>query len=138
MASAAMKQHRIKAPVRSTLDREALYWHFPGYIDSRARPASLINKRVGERRYKLWHRYETGEYSLFDLTDDPGEKNNLLAAYATPHSWQIARQLSADLRRWLVNTGAERGHVRATGEPVPLPRLAAAPSRTAPQRSAPR
>ena len=30
---------------RMRLERDALYWHFPGYVDTRMRPNSVINNR---------------------------------------------------------------------------------------------
>src|SRR5262249_34102147 len=38
---------------KKRLDRQAIYWHFPGYLDTRAVPCSTIIKDRGGKRYKL-------------------------------------------------------------------------------------
>lgn len=106
------------------LARDALYWHFPGYIDTRLTPTSIVNKRVDGRRYKLIYTYEDERYALYDLEDDLGEQRDLLQGSPSAEHRAIARGLSQDLRRWLVEVRAQRGQVRATGRPVPLPKLA--------------
>ncbi len=53
--------------------REEFVVHFPHYDKNPQGPASSI--LLGD--YKLTHLYETGENRLFDLTKDPGEKNDL-------------------------------------------------------------
>ena len=63
------------------LDRDALYWHFPGYLGAgpgswRTTPAGAI--RAGD--WKLLEFFETGKRELYNLRDDPGEKHDLAAA----------------------------------------------------------
>jgi arylsulfatase A-like enzyme len=60
---------------RASLQREALYWHFPGYPNAawRTSPVSVI--RSGP--WKLMKFYETNELKLFNLDDDLGEQHNL-------------------------------------------------------------
>ena len=53
--------------------REEFVVHFPHYDKNPQGPASSI--LLGD--YKLTHLYETGENRLFDLSKDPGEKNDL-------------------------------------------------------------
>ena len=68
------------------LGREALYWHFPAYLNGyrgmvgegpadgwRATPCSVI--RAGD--WKLIEYLEDGRLELFNLADDPGEQKNL-------------------------------------------------------------
>ena len=68
------------------LGREAIYWHFPAYLQAyeggkdetrdplfRARPCSVI--RSGD--WKLIEYFEKNEVELFNLKDDPGEQKNL-------------------------------------------------------------
>ena len=88
-------------------EKTAIYWHFPGYLDSRARPCSVILKQVGDERYKLLFFYETRTYAMYNITQDIGETTDLLAATAgrQPHA-PIATRLSEELRRWLDDTGA--------------------------------
>jgi arylsulfatase A-like enzyme len=66
---------------RGKLDRDALYWHFPGYLGAgpgswRTTPAGAI--RSGD--WKLLEFFETGKRELYNLRDDPGEKSDLSAA----------------------------------------------------------
>ena len=89
------------------LDRDALYWHFPGYLGAgpgawRTTPAGAV--RVGD--WKLLEFFETGKIELYNLRDDPGEKNDL--ATANPGR---AAELHAKLVAW-------RKDVKA---PMPLP-----------------
>ncbi len=65
---------------REKLDREALYWHFPGYLGAgpggwRTTPAGAI--RAGD--WKLLEFFEDGRLELYNLKDDIGEKHNLAA-----------------------------------------------------------
>ncbi|MHC4509167.1 MAG: sulfatase-like hydrolase/transferase [Planctomycetota bacterium] len=72
-----------------TLDRDAIYWHYPHYHHSR--PAGAI--REGD--YKLIEFYEDGRLELYDLASDIGEKKDL--ATEMP---QKAAQLQQKLARW--------------------------------------
>ena len=92
------------------LDRDAIYFHYPHYHHlGDMRPASVI--RAG--RYKLieWHEgalLGRGQaVSLFDLTADPGEQNDLAAAKP-----ELAAQLREKLRRWRESVGAQEMTVR--------------------------
>jgi arylsulfatase A-like enzyme len=72
---------------QTSLNRDALYWHFPAYLQSysrtdsqrdplfRARPCSII--RMGD--YKLHEYFEDGGLELYNLKDDIGETTNLVA-----------------------------------------------------------
>jgi arylsulfatase A-like enzyme len=111
----------ILAGDRSELDRDALFWHFPGYMDTRQRPSSVIQKRVADRHYKLFYYYEDGAYALYDLSEDVGESHNLLAGEPAPADLALARELNNELRSWLIETDAATGTWRASGQPVPLP-----------------
>ena len=92
------------------LGREALYWHFPGYLGSgpniwRTTPAGAI--RAGD--YKLLEFFEDGRLELYDLRKDVGQKHDLAKAEA-----DRARELRAKLLAW-------RQEVKA---PMPTPRAA--------------
>jgi arylsulfatase A-like enzyme len=70
----------LSAP-EAKLGREALYWHFPGYLeggprDWRTTPAGAI--RAGD--FKLLEFFETGKRELYNLKDDLGQKHDLAAA----------------------------------------------------------
>ena len=63
------------------LDRDALYWHFPAYLEGyterhgpfRTTPAASI--RIGD--YKLIEFFEDGTRELYNLAEDVGEERNL-------------------------------------------------------------
>ncbi len=71
-----------------SLGREAIYWHFPAYLQSysrnngqrdplfRSRPCSII--RAGD--YKLHEYFEDGGLELYNLKEDVGESENLSAS----------------------------------------------------------
>ncbi len=56
-----------------SLDRDALYWHYPHYSNQGGIPGGAV--RMG--RYKLIERYEDGRVHLYDLKADVGERNDL-------------------------------------------------------------
>ena len=61
-----------------SLDRDAIYWHFPGYLGSgrntwRTTPAGAI--RAGD--WKLLEYFEDGRLELYNLAEDISEQNNL-------------------------------------------------------------
>ena len=99
------------------LVREAIYWHYPHYHHlGDLRPASAI--RAG--RYKLLEWQEGAllargpAVSLFDLTADPGEKNDLATAQPA-----LASELREKLRRWRTSVGAQEMTVRAAAASAP-------------------
>jgi len=106
---------------KSALNRDALYWHFPGYLDTRGVPASVTTRDVNGEHYKLHYFYETDTYELYNLTTDLSEANNLLAGSATDEQFQIATQMAQDLRAWLDSQNAQYLTVRATGAAVHAP-----------------
>ena len=107
-------------------ERAPLFYHFPGYLDSRATPTSLVIKTAANgERYKLMYFYESGSYSLFNLTNDLSETTNLipLAANNDPDDWAAGVELSQELVAWLDTENAQLGTWRATGQPVTAPPL---------------
>ncbi|MFB6227763.1 MAG: sulfatase [Halobacteriales archaeon] len=59
-------------------DREALYWHFPAYLQ--ASPSTFRTRPVGAIRagtWKLLEFFEDDRLELYDLADDLGEENDL-------------------------------------------------------------
>ncbi len=92
---------------RGKLGRDALYWHFPGYLGAgrgswRTTPAGAV--RAGA--WKLLEFFEDGRRELYNLKDDLGEQHNLAA--------QMPEKVK-DLRSKLV---AWRKAIRA---PMPTP-----------------
>jgi uncharacterized sulfatase len=80
----------LMADPNATLDREALYWHYPHYHHDR--PASAV--RMGD--WKLVHYVDgTGDRLLFNLANDLSESNNL----AERHPGRV-KQLQSLLNRW--------------------------------------
>ncbi len=59
----------------ATLDREALYWHYPHYSPQGGTPSGAV--RVGD--WKLIEFFEDGHLELYNLKEDLGEKNDLAA-----------------------------------------------------------
>tara|TARA_B110000014_G_C20120088_1_gene593174 strand:- start:828 stop:2264 length:1437 start_codon:yes stop_codon:yes gene_type:complete len=58
---------------KAELKREALYWHYPHYSNQGGFPGGAIR----EGKMKLIERYEDGRTHLFDLNNDPGERNDI-------------------------------------------------------------
>ncbi|MDH7502354.1 MAG: sulfatase [Verrucomicrobiota bacterium] len=86
----------------SSLSRDALYWHFPGYLGSgpniwRTTPAGAI--RQGD--FKLIEFFEDGRLELYDLRRDQGQKHNLVVEQPG-----LARDLHGRLKRWRDEIGA--------------------------------
>ena len=89
----------------AALDRENLYWHFPGYPNAawRTSPVSVIRSGA----WKLMKFYEGNRLELYNLNEDIGEEHNL--ADERPEK---RRQLHNRLTRWLEQNEA----------PMPKPR----------------
>lgn len=78
----------------TTLEREYLYWHFPGYPNAawRTSPVSVI--RSGP--WKLMKFYEDGHLELYNINRDRGEQDNLAQKRSS-----VRNRLHDQLRRWL-------------------------------------
>lgn len=74
-----------------TLDRDALYWHFPHYHGSGNRPSGAV--RVGD--YKLVEWFEDGRTELYDLRGDIGETTDVSRSLS-----DVAEDLYGRLVRW--------------------------------------
>lgn len=82
-----------------SLDRDALYWHYPHYNQHpQSSPSGVI--RAGD--WKLIESFETGELSLYNLADDVGETRDLSKRQPA----QAAR-LAGKLRAWRDTVGAD-------------------------------
>ena len=97
------------------LDRPAIFWHFPGYLDSpvvrgrdpvfRTRPVSVIRK--GPWKLHLYHeewRLDGGKdaFELYNIDADPGERKNLADTNTAKRN-----ELLADLEAWFKATDAK-------------------------------
>jgi arylsulfatase A-like enzyme len=97
-----------------SLDRDAIYWHFPGYLGAgnrqwRTTPAGAI--RVGH--WKLIEFFEDQRQELYNLRDDVGEQNNLVEKEPAK-----AKELHDKLVAWRMSIGA----------PMPTPHTALEPN----------
>jgi len=111
------------------LKRQAIFWHFPAYLDKpvqrgreldvrtgfRSRPVSVINK--GGWKLHLYHEpwqldggraklASSDAVELYDLATDIGERNNLAHTNLTKRD-----ELLDDLLAWLKSTDAMLPHV---------------------------
>jgi len=87
----------------ATLDREAIYFHYPHYHHSR--PAGAI--RAGD--FKLIEFFDDGSLELYNLEEDLGETKNL-----TAEKPGLAAKLQKQLAAWRERVGARM--------PTPNPR----------------
>ncbi len=90
-------------PAEGKLQREAIYWHFPGYLGSggntwRTTPGGAV--RAGD--WKLLEYFEDGRTELYNLREDIGEKQNLAAS--NPDK---VRELHGKLAAWRESVGAK-------------------------------
>lgn len=88
-------------------ENRELYWHYPHYHGSSWTPGAAV--RSGD--WKLIVLYETEEHELYNLKDDPYEKNNLAAGEP-----ETARRLLAKLEAWQRETGAKLPVRRTDGK----------------------
>lgn len=85
----------------TSLNRDALYWHFPHYHGSTWTPGASV--RLGN--WKLIEFYETGKVELYNLAEDIGEQSNVSSIFpekrkellAKLHTWQ--KEMDAKLPR---------------------------------------
>ena len=75
----------------STLQRDALYWHYPHYSNQGGAPGSAI--RAGD--WKLIEFFEDGRLELYNLAKDIGERHNL-----TLREPEIRKRLHQRLINW--------------------------------------
>jgi arylsulfatase A-like enzyme len=88
----------------ASLAREAIYWHFPGYLESYVHARGWRTSPVGAIHagdFKLMEFFETGAVELYNLRDDIGETKNLAA-----QSSAKVKELQAKLAAWRKDVGA--------------------------------
>ncbi len=98
---------------KQTLDRKAIYWHFPAYLQSYAGDSPWRTTPVGAIRYgdwKLLEFFEDNRIELYNLQEDIGESNNL--ANSCPEK---AKTLHQELVAWRQKLNAP-----VPGKPNPL------------------
>jgi arylsulfatase A-like enzyme len=101
---------------KAKLDREALYWHFPGYLGAgenswRTTPAAAV--RAGD--WKLLEYFEDDRLELYNLREDVGEKENVASKFPAR-----AQELHSKLIAWRKSINA------------PMPTKNTAPSKAEP------
>jgi arylsulfatase A-like enzyme len=74
-----------------TLDREAIFWHYPHYGNQGGSPGGAV--RSGD--WKLIEFYEDGRLELYNLKTDIGEKHDLKDEHP-----EKVRELQQRLNRW--------------------------------------
>lgn len=82
----------------SSLDRDALFWHYPHYHPGGATPHGAV--RIGD--WRLVEFFEDGRLELYNLKDDPGETRNL-----EPERPEVAARFHGRLRDWRAEVGAQ-------------------------------
>ena len=82
-----------------TLDRDAIYWHYPHYNQH---PQSFPSGVIRRGNWKLIENYENGSLSLYDLENDTGEQTDL--AMKRP---ELRDQLHQQLIHWKRSVGAD-------------------------------
>ncbi len=80
------------------LPRNALFWHYPHYSNQGGFPGGAV--RQGD--FKLLERFEDGSVQLYNLRDDIGEQDDLVAAM--PAKAAAMREL---LHEWYREVGAD-------------------------------
>jgi arylsulfatase A-like enzyme len=74
-----------------------LFWHYPHYGNQGGEPVSIIRLE----KWKLIHYWEDGHDELYNLSSDPGEKQDISKNNST-----VAKKLRSDLDTFLANSNA--------------------------------
>ena len=82
-----------------TLDREALFWHFPHYNQH---PSSYPSSVIRRGPWKLIETFDPERVELYNLKDDLGESQDL----ASQHP-DLTKSLRAQLNNWREAVGAQ-------------------------------
>ena len=81
-----------------TIQNRPLYWHYPHYGNQGGEPSSIIM----EGDWKLIHYHEDGRDELYNLGNDVGEQNDLIAKEK-----KQGEQMRKKLDGWLKQTNAK-------------------------------
>jgi arylsulfatase A-like enzyme len=79
------------------IDQRSMVWHYPHYHGSGWSPGTAM--RIGD--WKLIHHYESGEYELFNLSDDLSEERDLSLAHP-----EMLTRMQAALKAWHKRMGS--------------------------------
>ncbi len=83
----------------ASLDRPALFWHYPHYNDH---PFSVPSSVIRKGPWKLIETFDPEGVELYNLAEDLGETKNLAAEKS-----DLVRQLRRELDAWRRAVGAE-------------------------------
>ncbi len=100
----------------ATLGRDALFWHFPGYLEAYGRPGWRTTP-VGVIRagnFKLLEFLEDGRLELYNLVEDVSEKNNLVRSLPDK-----AHELQSKLAAWRKAIDASMPEPKSHPSPPP-------------------
>src|SRR5262249_21188317 len=88
----------LRSSGRETLKRDALFWHFPGYLEADTRAGTWRTTPAGAVHsgdFKLIEFFEDNHVELYNLKDDLGESKDL--ADKNPEK---AKELREKLHAW--------------------------------------
>jgi arylsulfatase A-like enzyme len=94
---------------QGSVQREALYWHYPHYHPGGATPYGAV--RAGD--WRLVEFYEDGRLELYNLKDDVGEEKDLTASQPAKRD-----ELAGLLRKWRADVGAQMPLLNPDFDPV--------------------
>jgi len=83
----------------ATLDRDAMYWHFPGYPNAAWRTTPVSVLRSGD--WKLMKFYAGPTVELYNLKDDLSESRNVAGEHP-----DVRDRLQKRLEKWLTDNDA--------------------------------
>ena len=89
---------------KGPLDRDAIYWHFPGYLQANVKAGTWRTTPAGSIRsgdHKLIEFFEDGRLEMYDLGADLGETHDLVATHP-----ELATKLHGKLLAWRQRVGA--------------------------------
>lgn len=104
-----------------SLKRKSIFFHFPGYLDTRSKPSTIIIEDFGADRFKLLYDYESMNYELYQLSNDISESDNLLEDNPSKSTLRIAEKMSQNMVLWLKDLKPAQMTYRQTNQLVPLP-----------------
>ena len=99
------------------LPRDALFWHFPGYLESYVHPRGWRTSPVGAIHagdYKLLEFFESGRVELYNVREDLGETRDL----ARQDPARVAA-LRGQLAAWRRAIGAAMPTMKSASESAP-------------------
>lgn len=136
----SFEQHMLD-PVVNVRERESIYYHFPGYLDNRARPVDVVVTRHNGKTYKLIYNYDTdyvgnnppadglkvlsSPWELYNCDDDISESNNLISGGYSDFLLygELADFMASSLYNWLNQGGSDweatPTKYRSNGQDVP-------------------